>query len=208
MEQQAVYLASRSPRRRELLAQIGVRYRLLPFRSPPREDLEVDEAALPDEAPRAYVERVARAKADFGWRLLVQRNLPRALVLAADTAVVVDERILGKPGTREQAAAMLRLLADRSHLVLSAVAARYEGRMEQALCESVVRFRALQERDIQDYLATGEADDKAGAYAIQGRAAQFIREIRGSYSGVMGLPLFETAQLLARLGPLNEHRRL
>lgn len=207
-DQQAVYLASRSPRRRELLAQIGVRFQLLPFRSPPREDLEVNEAALPNENAREYVERIARAKVDFGWQLITERNLPRAPVLAADTAVIVDERILGKPATREEAAAMLALLSGRTHSVLTGVALRYENRTEMALSESTVRFRVLAQNDILEYLATGEADDKAGAYGIQGRAAQFIPEIQGSYSGIMGLPVFETVQLLARLGPLNERRRL
>ncbi len=204
---QSVYLASRSPRRRELLAQIGIRFQLLPFRSPPREDLEVSEAVLPNEAPRDYVQRVARAKARFAWRLLVDRKLPPAPVLAADTAVIVDERILGKPADRGDAAAMLNLLSGRSHRVLTSVVLRRADREEEALSESMVRFRPLAAQEILDYLATGEGDDKAGAYAVQGRAAQFIPEIRGSYSGIMGLPVFETAQLLSRLGrPGGQHK--
>lgn len=207
-DRQAVFLASRSPRRRELLAQIGVRYQLLAFRSSPREDLEVSEAALPQEKPRDYVQRIARAKVDFAWQLLMRRNLPRAPVLAADTIVVVEERVLCKPASREAAADMLELLSGREHQVLTSIALRSESRMEQALSESTVRFRAIDPQEIAEYVATGEADDKAGAYGIQGKAAIFIAGLRGSYSGVMGLPLFETAQLLARLGPLTDRRRL
>ena len=197
---QTIYLASRSPRRRELLTQIGVRFQLLAFRAPPREDAQVNEAVLPNEAPLDYVQRVARAKARFGWQLLAGRKLPVAPVLAADTAVIVDDAILGKPAGRADAAYMLHLLSGRSHRVLTSVVLRLDDRELEALSESLVRFRTLDAQEISDYLATGEGDDKAGAYAIQGRAAQFIPEIQGSYSGIMGLPVYETAELLRRFG--------
>lgn len=195
-----VYLASRSPRRRELLAQIGVKFQLLGFRGPPREDSEISETALPGEPGRDYVERVARAKAAFGWQLVSARRLPALPVLAADTTVIAEGRILGKPADRADAAAMLASLSGRSHLVLTAVALRHAGGTEFTLSESEVRFRDLGPQEIRAYVAGGEADDKAGAYGIQGSAARFIPEIRGSYSGIMGLPLYETATLLSRLG--------
>ena len=195
-----IYLASRSPRRRELLTQIGVRYHLLLFRERPDSPIEINEEPLPGEAPDAYVERVALAKAEAGWKRMMQRNLPHSPVLAADTTVALDGRIFGKPGTREEAAGMLAALSGRSHEVLTAIALQYGDRAERALSRSEVRFKDLSQKEIADYVATGEADDKAGGYAIQGRAARFIAELRGSYSGVMGLPLYETAQLLDRLG--------
>jgi septum formation protein len=195
-----IYLASRSPRRRELLTQIGVRYHLLLFRERPDSPIEINEEPLPGEAPDAYVERVALAKAEAGWKRMMQRNLPHSPVLAADTTVALDGRIFGKPATREEAAGMLAALSGRSHEVLTAIALQYGDRAERALSRSEVRFKDLSQKEIADYVATGEADDKAGGYAIQGRAARFIAELRGSYSGVMGLPLYETAQLLDRLG--------
>ena len=194
-----IYLASRSPRRRELLTQIGVRYHLLLFRERPDSGVEVSEEPLAGEAPDLYVERVARAKAEAGWKRMLQRNLPHAPVLAADTTVALDGRILGKPADRKEAATMLASLSGRSHEVLTAIAIQYVDRLESALSRSEVRFKELSAREIADYVATGEADDKAGAYAIQGAAARFVAELRGSYSGVMGLPLFETAQMLDRL---------
>ena len=193
-----IYLASRSPRRRELLTQIGVRFHLLLFRARPGEGLDVDEDPLAGELPAAYVERVARDKAEAGWRRLMQRNLPQAPVLAADTTVALGERILGKPASREEAAAMLAELSDSQHEVLTAIALKYGDWMESALSRSEVRFKKLTPEEIRQYVATRECDDKAGGYAIQGRAARFITELRGSYSGVMGLPLYETAQLLER----------
>ena len=202
----SIYLASRSPRRRELLSQIGVRFQVLMFRDRPETDAELDEAVLEGEAPRAYVERVARAKAQAGWKRLEQRNLPRAAVLSADTTVAVGGRILGKPADRREAAEMLAALSGRSHEVLSAVVLRYEAQHECAVSVSEVEFRPLSQDDIRQYVATGECDDKAGAYAIQGRAAQFVAALRGSFSGVMGLPLFETAQMLERMGAQRERR--
>jgi len=197
--ERGVYLASRSPRRRELLAQIGVRYNLLLFRSRPEAQEEVNEDPLPGEAPAAYVERVARAKAESGWKRMMQRNLPQSPVLAADTTVALGGRIFGKPASREEAAEMLAALSGTRHEVLTAVALQQGEWLESALSVSEVEFMKLPEEEIRQYVATGECDDKAGAYAIQGRAARFIVELRGSYSGVMGLPLYETSQLLDRL---------
>jgi septum formation protein len=197
--ERGIYLASRSPRRRELLAQIGVRFHLLLFRARPGQDVEVDETPLAGEAAEAYVERLARAKADSGWRRMLQRNLPRAPVLSADTTVSVDDRILGKPANREEAAAMLGSLSGREHEVLTAVALQHDDWLESLVSRSEVRFKKLSAAEIADYVASGESDDMAGAYAIQGRAARFIVELRGSYSGVMGLPLYETSQLLDKL---------
>jgi septum formation protein len=194
-----IYLASRSPRRRELLTQIGVRYHLLLFRDRPEAGAEVNEDPLPNEAADAYVERIARAKAQVGWKRMAQRNLPQAPVLAADTTVVVDGKIFGKPADRADAERMLAALSGRSHEVLTAIALQYGEQLDSVLSRSEVRFKTLSPDEIRDYVAGGEADDKAGAYAIQGRAARFIAELRGSYSGVMGLPLFETSQLLDKL---------
>jgi septum formation protein len=194
-----IYLASRSPRRRELLRQIGVHYEVLLLReSVDRED--VDETPLPDESSVAYVERIAHTKANIGWTRLTQRSIPRYPVLGADTAVIVDDEILGKPVDRQAACDMLRKLAGRDHEVVTGVALAYEGRCEVLVNTSVVTFRALDEAEVRGYVNTGESLDKAGGYAIQGRAAPFITHLSGSYSGVMGLPLHETAQLLTRFG--------
>lgn len=182
-------LASASPRRRELLDQIGVTYRVVVA--------DVDESPRPDEAPEPYVLRVAAAKSAEAARQTTDTGLP---VLAADTAVVVDADILGKPDHREPAAAMLRRLSGRSHRVLTGVSVRVGAQHWQALSDTVVYFRALQEAEILAYWQTGEPRDKAGAYAIQGYAALFIERIEGSFSGVVGLPLFETAELLRKAG--------
>ncbi len=197
--ERGIYLASRSPRRRELLAQIGVRFHLLLFRSRAGEPPDVNETPLANEAPDTYVERLARAKAEAGWRRMLQRNLPQSPVLAADTTVALDGRIYGKPANRQEASEMLEHLSGHTHEVLTAVALKHEDWLQSLLSRSEVRFKTLSAREIEQYVASGEADDKAGAYAIQGRAARFIVELRGSYSGVMGLPLYETAQLLDKL---------
>ena len=202
----SIYLASRSPRRRELLSQIGVRFHLLLFRARPESEPEVNEDVLPGEMPGAYVERVARAKVEAGWKRLTQRNLPRAPVLAADTTVAIEGRILGKPADRADAAQMLAVLSGGRHEVLTAVAVKYDEQLECALSVTQVRFRPLGAEEIRAYVATGESDDKAGGYAIQGRAAQFVAEIHGSYSGVMGLPLYETAQLIEKILSPRERR--
>jgi septum formation protein len=200
-------LASRSPRRRELLAQIGVRFHLLLFRDQPHGDPELDETVLAGESPAKYVERVARAKALAGWKRVEQRNLPRAAVLAADTTVALDGRILGKPADRREAAGMLADLSGKRHEVLTAVVVKHDSQLESTLSVSEVAFKTLSPEEIRRYVASGEADDKAGAYAIQGRAAVFISELRGSFSGVMGLPLYETAQLLERMEIQRERRK-
>ena len=197
--ERGIYLASRSPRRRELLSQIGVRFHLLLFRARPGEGPDVDEISMPGELPDLYVERMARAKAEAGWRRMLQRNLPFAPVLAADTTVALERKIFEKPVDRRQAAEMLASLSGHTHEVLTAVALKQDDWMESALSRSEVRFKTLSAREIEQYVATGEGDDKAGAYAIQGRAARFVIELRGSYSGVMGLPLYETAELLEKL---------
>jgi septum formation protein len=197
--ERGIYLASRSPRRRELLSQIGVRFHLLLFRARPGEGPDVDEISMPGELPDLYVERMARAKAEAGWRRMLQRNLPFAPVLAADTTVALDRKIFEKPVDRRQAVEMLEQLSGHNHEVLTAVALKQDDWMESALSRSEVRFKTLSAQEINQYVGTGEGDDKAGAYAIQGRAARFVIELRGSYSGVMGLPLYETAELLEKL---------
>ncbi len=195
-----IYLASRSPRRRELLNQIGVRFDLMLFRDGSRGDPETSEDVLPGENPDDYVVRVARAKAAHGARLVGMRHLLAHPVLAADTTVDIGGAITGKPENEADAIEMLGRLSGRSHRVLTAVAMAEGDRVEHAVSISEVRFRALTEREIRRYVASGEPFDKAGAYGIQGRAAMFIAEIRGSHSGIVGLPLFETAQLLAAFG--------
>lgn len=191
-----IYLASQSPRRRELLKQIGVNFEMLLLRSDPRRNIDVDETVIADEQPADYVQRVSRAKAEAGYAVLGLRNLPSFPVLAADTSVIVDGRILGKPDNAEHAASMLSQLSGREHQVMSAVAIALNEHVETALSISTVRFTALSDERIRRYLLTHEFRDKAGGYAIQGYAGAFIEHISGSYSGVMGLPLFETAQLL------------
>jgi septum formation protein len=199
VSERGIYLASRSPRRRELLAQIGVRYHLLLFRERPGEHLEIDEAPLGGETPAAYVERVARAKAEAGWGRMLQRNLPHAPVLAADTTVALDGAIFGKPADRADAARMLEALSGKRHKVLTAVALKTMDELSVAVSASEVLLKPLSAAEIAQYVASGECDDKAGAYAIQGGAGRFVVELRGSYSGVMGLPLYETSRLLEKL---------
>ena len=193
---QKVYLASRSPRRRELLKQIGVAFEVLLLRDHPGRNVDVDESQQPGEGPDDYVRRVCRIKADAGWERVLQRRLRQFPVLAADTVVCVEDIILGKPPDPSHAVKMLRLLSGREHRVLTAVALKMEDRVELVVSESRVRFGEISQADIEAYVASGEASDKAGAYAIQGRAAAFVTELHGSYSGIMGLPLHETAQLL------------
>ncbi len=186
-------LASRSPRRRQLLLQLGVRFQCL--------DLEVDERPHPGEAVTELVPRLALAKAQAG---LTQASFA-CPVLGADTEVVLDGEVLGKPADFSAAAAMLRRLSGRDHLVYSAVALAHR---EHAVLTSITRvfFRALAAAEIEDYCRRGDSLDKAGGYGIQGLAAAFIERIEGSYSGVVGLPLFETAALLSRFKiPLGGH---
>jgi septum formation protein len=195
MTKGAIFLASRSPRRRELLDQIGVSYRMV--------DVEVDESHLPNESAETYVRRLAKAKAQAGSEALattISATDNAALVLGADTIVVLDtptgEQLLGKPKNREDGLAMLRQLSAATHRVLTAVCISNGSRYETAVSETQVTFRQLQETEIDAYWHSGEPVDKAGAYGIQGLAAAFISRIEGSYSGVMGLPLCETATLL------------
>ena len=193
-----VWLASQSPRRAQLLQQIGVAYRQLPPDAD--EDAEALEAERPGELPAAYVRRVTRLKlADAVQRLAQQERAP-APVLCADTTVALGRRILGKPADAEEAADMLRALSGGTHRVLTFVAVQAGDARHEALSESRVRFARLDEADIAAYVASGEWQGKAGAYGIQGRAAAFIEHISGSYSGIMGLPLFETAALLKEIG--------
>lgn len=183
-------LASQSPRRRDLLDQVGIRYRVQP--------VDIDETPTPGEAPDHYVRRLAESKARTAWSL---PDCPRAIpVLAADTAVVLDGRILGKPADRGQAGAMLESLSGRRHEVMTAVSVCSGAGLESRIQTSRVSFAKLSLSRIERYLASGEADDKAGAYAIQGLGAAFVSELQGSYSGVVGLPLFETLQLLEGFG--------
>ena len=195
-----IYLASRSPRRRELLMQVGIRFDTIAFRNPPREDKDVDETAHPDETPLDYVQRVAQAKALHGWRIVGWRRLMPQPVLAADTTLELDGCIIGKPSDADDAIRILRRLSTKTHRVLTAVAVAFEGRLESALSVSEVRFGALDEGETRRYVASGEPMDKAGAYGIQGHAGLFVEQLTGSYTGVMGLPLFETGALLRRFG--------
>ncbi len=181
-----IYLASKSPRRRELLSRLGIDFRLL--------DIDVPEQRAPGEPPRDYVCRVARAKAGAG--LLQVVAVPGALVIGSDTEVVLDDHVFGKPTDAAAAAGMLRRLSGCTHDVVSAVSLVSAGREAQVVSVSQVTFGELDDARITGYLATGEWQGKAGGYAIQGAAQAFIAHLSGSYSGVMGLPLYETAQLL------------
>ena len=194
-----VYLASRSPRRRELLRQIGVGFEMLVLRDHRDRGPDVDETPLAGESPDDYVRRVCMLKAEAGWKRLAERKLPLMPVLSADTTVCLGNDIFGKPADADDARRMLSALSGSEHRVLTAVALQFGTRAELAVSESFVRFRALTGQDVDAYIETGEPFDKAGAYGIQGHAATFISEIRGSYTGIMGLPLFETAMLLERI---------
>lgn len=196
-----IYLASRSPRRRELLAQMGVKFEPLLFRGGARQDDDTDEAVRPGENPDDYVRRVTLMKAAAAWeRVVMRRGLQRKPVLAADTTVALASEILGKPEDRADAERIIALLSGTQHRVLTAVAIQFDSRVEMAVSESRVTFAALDEARIAAYVASGEPFDKAGAYAIQGRAGAFVERLEGSYTGVMGLPLYETAQLLRLFG--------
>jgi septum formation protein len=195
-----VYLASRSLRRRELLKQIGVNFELLLLRETPPRGVDIDETPLPNESPSDYACRIAKAKAEAGWIQLIQRRIPLLPVLAADTVVSLKGRIFGKPENSAHAEEMLTALSGQTHEVLTAVAMTELDRVRVHLSTTSVQFRDISKREIRAYLAVNEAHDKAGAYAIQGVAAIFIAKISGSYSSVMGLPLFETARLLEEFG--------
>lgn len=193
-----IYLASQSPRRSQLLEQIGVPHRLL--LPEPQEDAEALEAVRKGESPAAYVQRVTALKLEAALARLKRRGLPVAPVLCADTTVALGRRILGKPADAAEASAMLTALSGRNHRVLTAVAIGSGRRRNAALSVSTVRFAPLEASRIRAYVASGEPLGKAGAYAVQGRAATFIAHIAGSHSGIMGLPVFETAELLRGFG--------
>lgn len=193
-----VYLASQSPRRRQLLEQLGVRYELLlPDDS---EDAEALEAVLKNEAPAAYVRRVTGLKLDAAVARWQRRGLPPAPILCSDTTVAKGRTIYGKPDDAKDAQRMLRELSGGTHRVLTAVAVQHGAQRLGALSTSQVTFDALTDGEIAAYVATGEPMGKAGAYAIQGKVAMHIRRVSGSYSGIMGLPLCETAALLQAAG--------
>jgi septum formation protein len=200
INEKKIFLCSRSLRRRELLHQIGVGHELLLLREDAKRAADVDETPNEGEAPHAYALRVASAKASAGLYAMSRRGGVFKPVLAADTTISLDETILGKPRDAEHAVRMLAALSGRSHTVITAVAMAYAERFEIRVSTSVVTLHALDEAKIRRYVATGEPMDKAGAYAVQGRAAAFIARIEGSYSGIMGLPLAETAELLALFG--------
>ena len=192
-----IYLASQSPRRRQLLEQLG---ELLSLLLPDDADAaEALEAVRPGEAPATYVRRVTGLKLQDALRRLNDRHLPPAPVLCSDTTVALGRQILGKPRDAQDAADMLARLSGQTHRVLTAVAIQSGQRRVDALSDSRVRFAALTPADIAAYIASGEWEGKAGGYAIQGRAAAFVEHISGSYSGIMGLPLFETAALLKQI---------
>ncbi len=199
-----LYLASRSSRRRELLKQIGVRFEPLLLRLSQPRGPDIDEEQHADESAAAYVERIAHAKAEYGLRVIMMRSMLMKPVLAADTIVIVDGEVLGKPANPDAAAASLRRLSGRAHEVRTSVALAFGGvttpRVNVVTSTTLVRMRAIRDEEVTCYCATAEPYDKAGGYAIQGLAAIFIDRIEGSYSGVMGLPLAETAELLKQAG--------
>lgn len=195
-----IYLASRSPRRRELLKQIGVKFNLLLMRETLGRPIDIDEQPLIDETPTDYIYRIVQSKANEGWKRILQRKFSLLPVLVADTIVTIDGCILGKPKDIAQAEEMLTALSGRSHQVLTAIGVGIKDKVQVRLSTSTVRFRDINEREIRKYLMQNNSLDKAGGYAIQGMAAAFIVEISGSYSGIMGLPLYETAQLLEESG--------
>lgn len=198
--QNKIYLASKSPRRRELLRQVGIEFELLLLRDATPRGPDVSEIVLPGELPDVYVARVTQEKASTAWSLMQARKLPLHPVLAADTTVVIDQQILGKPANHEEAIQMLRRLSGRTHQVLTSLAVHHQDNNFHCTQSSDVTFATLTDDQILAYCATQEPYDKAGGYGIQGLAARFISHISGSYSGIMGLPLFETTALLRQAG--------
>jgi len=196
--QSRIYLCSQSPRCRELLKQIGINFEMLLLRCDPRRGVELNDSPLDDEPAESYVQRICQEKARTGAESLRLRSLRPFPVLAAETIVVLNGKIFGKPDNANQAADMLRQLSGKEHQVLSAVAVALGNRTEMALSVSTVRFASLSEDRIQRYLLSREYADKAGAYSIQGQAGAFVEYLAGSFSGVMGLPLSETVDLLQR----------
>ena len=195
-----LYLASRSPRRRELLHQIGIDFDTVVFRDGMRADLETDETPLVNEDPVVYVERIARAKALHGLKIVEERRLPMRPVLSADTTLEFEGEIIGKPSDMADATRILKRLSGQTHRVLTGVAINHLGHIEYLLSTSEVRFRVIDDEETRHYVMSGEPMDKAGAYGIQGRAGMFVAHLAGSYTGVMGLPVCETGELLKKLG--------
>ena len=185
-----VYLASASPRRRQLLEQVNIDYTVIVP--------DVDESVKNDPDAKAYTQRIAAAKADYVRQIIIANQYQDKPIIAADTAVVAANEILGKPEDFDAAASMLRLLSNRSHDVYSSICVIHGAHIESVTQISQVSFREINQQEISDYWQSGEPQDKAGAYAVQGRGAAFISHLSGSYSGVMGLPLFELLQLLSR----------
>jgi len=195
-----IYLASKSPRRRELLRQVGIDFELLMLRNDPQRGVDVTEDVEERESPEDYVARVALEKGAFAWNMILTRRLTPRPVLSADTTVTMNGAILGKPAGQKEAVAMLEQLSGQTHEVLTSVAVHYKDLAEQVTQVSRVRFATLSPAAIRAYCATTEPYDKAGGYGIQGLAALFVEHIDGSHSGIMGLPLFETATLLRKAG--------
>jgi len=185
-----IYLASRSPRRRQLLKQVGISFEMRP--------VNIDEMMEKGETPADYVCRMARAKAELGWLKLIQRRLPLRPLLAADTVVVFRGKIISKPDNLAHGRKMLSTLSGQTHKVLTAVAVVAKDKIQESLSTTTIRFRDISQSEITSYLNGTESHDRAGSYAMQGRAAIFIIKISGSYSGALGLPIFETAQLLEK----------
>ena len=196
----SIYLASRSPRRRDLLKQLGVKFDPLLLRLSGPRGADIDETQHPGEPAADYVHRTACEKAAFGLRVLGMRSMVNRPVLAADTVVIVDGEVLGKPADRAEAERFIKRLSGRTHEVRTVVALAMEGPVMSETSVSSVTFRAVTDDEAQHYCATSEPYDKAGGYGIQGLAALFIERIEGSYTGVMGLPLFETGRLLSHAG--------
>lgn len=196
---QQIYLASKSPRRRELLKQVGVHFALLMVREQSLR-IDVDETPLPGENPRDYVQRIVQLKADAATRVVQARKLPPRPILTADTTVTFNDEIFGKPENVADATRILSILSGQTHEVLTALAVSFAHETHMALSVSHVTFATLSPGEIKRYIDSGEPMDKAGAYAIQGHAAKWVTELRGSYSGVMGLPLFEATMLLKKVG--------
>jgi septum formation protein len=195
-----LYLASKSARRQQLLRQLDIEFESLLLREAAGRERDVIEETVDREPPHHYVERMARTKAQVGWQRMQNRKLAERPVLGADTEVVLDGDVFGKPRDADDALRMIKRLSGRTHQVVSAVALRYRERTEVDLSVSRVTLRRLGAAEMERYVATGEPFDKAGGYAVQGRAAGFISRLEGSYTGVVGLPLYETAALLARIG--------
>ncbi|MDA0237275.1 MAG: Maf family protein [Proteobacteria bacterium] len=194
------YLASQSPRREEILNSLRAPYRLLKLVEGSGDNADFDETPIPSEMPIQYVNRVSLIKASAAWKHLVAHHLEKAPVLAVDTTVSIDDKILGKPEGAEDARLMLQCLSGREHQVLTAVTMKQEGEVHQTLSMTTVCMQSLSERDIENYIQTTEPFGKSGSYGIQGIASIFITHISGSHSGVVGLPIYETSELIKKFG--------